>query len=725
MFVRTHPRNTFCRNLMLNLISAVLVIALVLFLLFQMMGRFREQERAQREDLMWNEISHVSEELNTLGSLFLQSKYSDSFQRIALIKDELYASDYYALGSARNYLSLIASANGLVADIVMNFSNSGIVLTRDNTYITQEQFLRQYQTVGFDGAIFLEKPMESHPGYDIFPGGTIISPSGISRRVAFIYRIPLGSFNVVQPSCYAFLLVSYDELVNALLTENMREFGSLEIQNKAGETLCTYSAQDAFSHDGICVSVSDAAHTLRVNAYLSEAYFANALQALYAFVAFGLLAVFGLGVFMAWIAAWQQALPMRRLIAEIAGRGLGSPEQQNEYAWLRDNLQQMNSDRADIAQQLEQHQKQLRANMLERLFSGTVLSAQQRAQAEGGLAQLQRPFLVGLARFRFSSAEISESARSARALVMFQKLEHALPEGSVAYPFDGDTVALLIPCPMGQAAAARAIADQFSQMDGAEEAHHIELTLGTPLTQLQEIAASFDIVLQDSSAEEWTEESSVHCVQSRPSEGDFSFKNLHQIYNLLVSSDLEGARSAMMGFLLSTDRQCGSIRQRFYTIRALMMLAAFALKLDDAPIRNVRCETSDDGPGLLEKFCELLPLFSGQADTRRLQKKDERTQNIVSYFQEHFSAKDFCPAAAASAFSISEKHLYTLLKENTGQTPAALLLELRLTHAAAQLRESGKPIQVICEESGFANFNTFYKAFKRAYAVSPSQYRDL
>ena len=157
----------------------------------------------------------------------------------------------------------------------------------------------------------------------------------------------------------------------------------------------------------------------------------------------------------------------------------------------------------------------------------------------------------------------------------------------------------------------------------------------------------------------------------------------------------------------------------------VMMLAAFALKLDDAPIRNVRCETSDDGPGLLEKFCELLPLFSGQADSRRLQKKDERTQNIVSYFQEHFSAKDFCPAAAASAFSISEKHLYTLLKENTGQTPAALLLELRLTHAAAQLRESGKPIQVICEESGFANFNTFYKAFKRAYAVSPSQYRDL
>ena len=124
----------------------------------------------------------------------------------------------------------------------MNFSNSGIVLTRDNTYITQEQFLRQYQTVGFDGAIFLEKPTESHPGYDIFPGGTIISPSGISRRVAFIYRIPLGSFNVVQPSCYAFLLVSYDELVNALLTENMREFGSLKSRIRR-EKRCAHTAR--------------------------------------------------------------------------------------------------------------------------------------------------------------------------------------------------------------------------------------------------------------------------------------------------------------------------------------------------------------------------------------------------------------------------------------------------------------------------------------------------
>ena len=559
MFARFKPSSTFRRNLLINLITAALVTILVLILFFQMIGRFREQERSQREDLMLNEISHVADELSVLGGLFLQLKYPDSLARIALIKDELYPSDYYALGNARSYLSSIASANGLLADIVLSFSNSGVVLTRDNVYISQEQFLKQYRTSGFDGEALLEAPANGLSGGNFRRGGAVASPPGVERRVAFIYSFPLGASNVVHPSCYVHLLISYDVLMDALLTENMREYGSLEVLNEAGEALCDYSAGDGFSREGVRVTVGDSAGTLRVNAYLPEVYFFIALQRCYALVFFGIAAVFALSVFMAWFSAWRQALPMRRLIADIAGKGLGSPEQQNEYAWLRDNLQRMSSERADIARQLEQHQRQLRANALERLFAGTPLSARQRERAERALAGLPRPFLVGLARFRFSPAPLAEAAKNARAVVMLQKLERALPEGSVAYPFDTDTVALLIPCPSGQEEAARGVAASVSGMDGAEGGHHVELTLGTPLSQLQEIAASFDVVLQESGAEEWPEESGVRCVKNRPQEGDFSFRNLHQIYNLLVSADVSGARAALSGFLLSTDRRCGSL----------------------------------------------------------------------------------------------------------------------------------------------------------------------
>ena len=48
---------------------------------------------------------------------------------------------------------------------------------------------------------------------------------------------------------------------------------------------------------------------------------------------------------------------------------------------------------------------------------------------------------------------------------------------------------------------------------------------------------------------------------------------------------------------------------------------------------------------------------------------------------------------------------------------------MRLNYAAKLLRETDRPIQTISEEAGFSNFSTFYKAFKRAYALTPSQYR--
>ena len=65
------------------------------------------------------------------------------------------------------------------------------------------------------------------------------------------------------------------------------------------------------------------------------------------------------------------------------------------------------------------------------------------------------------------------------------------------------------------------------------------------------------------------------------------------------------------------------------------------------------------------------------------------------------------------------------MKMELDTTPAALLLEIRLTNAAQFLRKSDESIQNISERVGFSNFNTFYKAFRRTYAVSPSQYRTV
>ena len=64
-----------------------------------------------------------------------------------------------------------------------------------------------------------------------------------------------------------------------------------------------------------------------------------------------------------------------------------------------------------------------------------------------------------------------------------------------------------------------------------------------------------------------------------------------------------------------------------------------------------------------------------------------------------------------------------MLRESVNQTLAALLPDMRLNYAAKLLHENDQPIQTISEKADFINFSTFYKAFKRAYALMPSQYR--
>jgi len=40
------------------------------------------------------------------------------------------------------------------------------------------------------------------------------------------------------------------------------------------------------------------------------------------------------------------------------------------------------------------------------------------------------------------------------------------------------------------------------------------------------------------------------------------------------------------------------------------------------------------------------------------------------------------------------------------------------------LTETHLPISEVCQRAGYATLSAFYKAFKRVYGVSPSEYRN-
>ncbi|WP_315249769.1 AraC family transcriptional regulator [Pseudomonas fragi] len=98
-----------------------------------------------------------------------------------------------------------------------------------------------------------------------------------------------------------------------------------------------------------------------------------------------------------------------------------------------------------------------------------------------------------------------------------------------------------------------------------------------------------------------------------------------------------------------------------------------------------------------------------------------RVERAAEYIDEHFlrtlRLQDICEAA-----SLSEAYLIRAFEQRYHMTPHAYLINRRIQHAQAQLRE-GALIADIAQQTGFSDQAHFQRVFKKHLAATPGQYK--
>ncbi len=79
--------------------------------------------------------------------------------------------------------------------------------------------------------------------------------------------------------------------------------------------------------------------------------------------------------------------------------------------------------------------------------------------------------------------------------------------------------------------------------------------------------------------------------------------------------------------------------------------------------------------------------------------------------------------AAAAMLGLSRTRMIHVFGEVVGTTPHRYLVERRIAHAARLLASTSRPVIDICFDSGFGSVARFQAAFRRAWGMTPSQYR--
>jgi AraC-like DNA-binding protein len=137
-----------------------------------------------------------------------------------------------------------------------------------------------------------------------------------------------------------------------------------------------------------------------------------------------------------------------------------------------------------------------------------------------------------------------------------------------------------------------------------------------------------------------------------------------------------------------------------------------------------------DGPRLARVVVDLVSaLFAHALDSdARLDPESERralTLRIQGFIRHQLHEPELTPSAIAAAHHISLSHLHRLFQER-GITVAGWLRQERLEQCRRDLGDPlmiTTPIHVIAGRWGFTHVAHFSRAFRRAYEMTPSEYR--
>ncbi len=119
-------------------------------------------------------------------------------------------------------------------------------------------------------------------------------------------------------------------------------------------------------------------------------------------------------------------------------------------------------------------------------------------------------------------------------------------------------------------------------------------------------------------------------------------------------------------------------------------------------------------------FTEICEVISDSKSS----KKNELTAKIEQYIMDNYCNSEISLSSISAELGFAPKYLSRFYKESTGVNLSDFLESTRLDRAVSLLASDDRSINEISGSVGYYSINSFYKAFKRVYSMSPGEYRE-
>lgn len=213
----------------------------------------------------------------------------------------------------------------------------------------------------------------------------------------------------------------------------------------------------------------------------------------------------------------------------------------------------------------------------------------------------------------------------------------------------------------------------------------------------------------------------------------YNFDDAQRFYTLICNGDSKTTIQAIRELVKKNKdllEASKGQRNRFISMLSEITLLSVSkfINMDSQLERDIerilrQMKRADNIDAIVECISAAVEMLCSSIESRNKNSYWRLIDKIIAYIDDNYDNPNLSLISIAQSMCLTESYISSFFKQNYGMNIHNYIEQKRMTKAAELLKGSNLATTEIIEKTGYTNMNTFYKAFKRYYGITPKEYR--
>jgi YesN/AraC family two-component response regulator len=704
----------------------------------------------------------LEQRLEEVDSIAEQLSLDPKIKSFLYLTRPFNGSNVYKILETRKSLYDYKMSNNFIVDYYLFFKNSDIVLAPNLTYTIPDFYDQYFKYDGLDYNQWYDKILGKYYSKQYLPSMPVILNKQSRSMITYIQSLGYKSF--YQGAIV--VLIDNNEIQNLLKNINISNGGWAYIADQNNQIITSVSSTSKTSAILLESSQADGVTKQAINGEDMLITYVTSNRSGWQYVAVQptdvvleeiavikkviltiVLISIALGVFVAYLLAYKNNIPIKRILEAIKNVKTDSRRGDNVYDVIQDTLTSLIDKNKNLQTSMEQQIPFLKTAFFERLLRGEFYTKEQlnaimRYIDVSLVGKYYTVIILFLSGYHDDVSNEMILIELDRKKVIIKDIIRKIVENN-GYPHDveEDKVALILACDAENVSEYRKILEQTVQKmreDLENAGIDVTFAIGGIFGDILDISSSYQQARQ--ALNMYTVNAKTERIiwyDNIPSQGKYYYYSVDTENKLInfTKSCKKDEVTKMLFELYSKNiaEQClspGYIISFMYELYGSIVKIMEQTGIRDKDIDKCviklpdKINAFDDINAIYNDIVEVYCMICDFIEKSKKSHNNNLIREIVDYLQASYMNSNICLTTVAERFSLSDIYLSQFFKEQTGQNFSDYIETIRIKQAIDLLISTNLTITEIAEKVGYCSTNTFCRAFKRINGISATKYRQ-